>query len=68
MNHSYVVVVFAVVVYFILSTLLYLVFSANLGRLSMPPSRHGTLSLTSLPKDGGVSSLVVHLESHPSSF
>ena len=32
-------------------------------------SRHGTPSLTSLPKDGGVSCfVVVHLEGHPSSF
>ena len=31
-------------------------------------SRHGTPSLTSLPKDGGVSCLVVHLEGRPSSF
>ena len=32
-------------------------------------SRHGTPSLTSLPKDGGVSCfLVIHLEGRPSSF
>ena len=32
-------------------------------------SRHGTPSLTSLPKDGGVScSLAVHPEGRPSSF
>ena len=47
--------VVVVVVYFILSRLLYLAFSANLGLLCMPHPGMGPLVLTSLPKDGGVS-------------
>ena len=44
--------VIVVVVCFVLSRLLYLDYSANLGLLCMP---HPGFSLTSLPKDGGVS-------------
>ena len=44
-----------VVIYFILSRLLYLAFSANFGSTMHAASRHGTPSLASLPKDGGVS-------------
>ena len=62
-------VVVVVVVYFILSRLLFLAFTANLGLLCMPHPGMGPPSLTSLPKDGGVSCyLVVHLEGRPSSF
>ena len=42
-------------IYFILSRLLYLAFSANLGLLCMPRPGIGFPSLTSLPKDGEVS-------------
>ena len=38
-----------------LSRLLYLAFPANLGLLMHTASRHRSHSLTSLPKDGGVS-------------
>ena len=50
------VVVVAAAAYYILSRLLYLAYSANLGiRPTMhTASRHGTHSLTSLKKDGGV--------------
>ena len=44
-----------VVVYFILSRLLYLAYSANLGLPCMPHPGMGPLVLTSLPKDSGVS-------------
>ena len=47
--------VIAVVFYFILSRLLYLVFSAKFRRTVHAASKFGTPSLTSLPKDGGVS-------------
>ena len=61
----FVVVVVVVVVYFILRSVI-IAFSANLGLLCMP---YPTPSLTSLPKDGGVSCiLVVYLEGRPSSF
>ena len=64
-----VVLVVVVVVYLILSRLLFLAFSANLGLLCMPHPGNGTPRLMSLPKDGGVSCfLVVHLEGRPSSF
>ena len=63
-----VVVVVVVVVYFILSRLLYLALSAKLGLLCMPHPRHGTPSLTSLPKDGGVSCFGRSSGGHPSSF
>jgi len=42
------------VVYFILSRLLFLTFPANLGQMHAT-SKHETPSLTSLPKDGGMS-------------
>ena len=38
--------------YSILSRLLYLAYSANLGLLCMPHPGMGSLSLTSIPKEG----------------
>ena len=57
-----------VVVYFILSRLLYLAYSANLGLLCMPHPGMGVPSLTSLPKDGGVSCFGRSSGGRPSSF
>ena len=54
-EYTFPMAVIAVVVYFILSRLLHLVFSANFRPTVHAASRHGTPSLTSLPKDGGVS-------------
>ena len=45
---------FCLFVYFILSRLLHLAFSANFRPTVHAASGHGTPSLTSLPKDGGV--------------
>ena len=50
-----VVVVVAVAAYFILIRLLYLVFFSYLRPTMHATSTHGTPSLTSLAKDGGVS-------------
>ena len=57
-----------VVVYFILSRPLYSVYSANLGLLCMPHPGMEPPSLTSLPKDDGVSCFGRSSGGRPSSF
>jgi len=65
-NRQLFVCLFVVVVYFILSSMLYLAFSANLGLLYMPHPGIRPLVLRPFRRTAELAVLVVHLEGrHP---